>query len=95
MAVSQNYKQIRKLKPKTAAPKESVASAVKKEMKKEIVEIVKKAQQTFGVEGNIQVKRGTAPKIITLGDAQEHHEETPEVLPKRCRIYSESTPNST
>ena len=94
MAISQNYKQIRKLKPQTAAPKESVASAVKKEMKKEIVvEIVKKTQQTIGVEGNIQVKRGTAPKIITLGDAQEHHEETPEALPKRCRIYSELTPN--
>ena len=66
MAISQNYKQIRKLKPQTAAPKESVASAVKKEMKKEIVvEIVKKTQQTIGVEGNIQVKRGTAPQIYS------------------------------
>jgi len=65
MAISQNYKQIRKLKPQTAAPKESVGSAVKKEMKKEIVEIVKKAQQTIGVEGNIQVKRGTAPQIYS------------------------------
>jgi uncharacterized protein YqiB (DUF1249 family) len=65
MAISRNYKQIRKLKPQTAAPKESVGSAVKKEMKKEIVEIVKKAQQTIGVEGNIQVKRGTAPQIYS------------------------------
>jgi uncharacterized protein YqiB (DUF1249 family) len=65
MAISQNYKQIRKLKPQTAAHKESVGSAVKKEMKKEIVEIVKKAQQTIGVEGNIQVKRGTAPQIYS------------------------------
>ena len=65
MAISQNYRQIRKLKPQTAAPKESVGSAVKKEMKKEIVEIVKKAQQTIGVEGNIQVKRGTAPQIYS------------------------------
>ena len=44
-------------------------------------------------KGNIQVKPGTAPKIIILGDAQEHHEETPEVFPNRCRIDYELKQN--
>ena len=73
---------------------QNVTKKVKKiskpRVKKEIVKIVKKAKQN---EGNIQVKPGTAPKIIILGDAQEHHEETPEVFPNRCRIYYELKQN--
>ena len=40
-----------------------VKKIAKPKVKKEIVEIVKKAERTNCVEGNIQVKLGTAPKI--------------------------------
>ena len=41
-----------------------VKKIAKPKVKKEIVEIVKKAERTICVEGDVQVKPGTAPKII-------------------------------
>ena len=46
------------VKPKIAKPKEIAKPKIAKPK-----EIVKKAERTICVEGNIQVKLGTAPKI--------------------------------